>query len=188
MFKKPLWQTVWTQIRLLPIGAVCSKSTLFASTLNSSVMLDNYLQQTTSADDIFRCIFSWRFKRIPYKCIVVGRMSSSHRQNNSSEMRLCRISSEMIWVWGWNFFLFFCEKRLDIPWSLFNCQKYKKKLENCHQLQILGDTLRVASEMCPVERLVPRRCLGETGAPEVAKIAYSHKQSQKWQVLMNKGQ
>ena len=35
-----------------PIGAVCSGSTLFASILNSSVMLGNYLQQTTSADDI----------------------------------------------------------------------------------------------------------------------------------------
>ena len=40
-----------------PIGAVCSGSTLFASILNSSVMLGNHLQQTTSADDIFRCIF-----------------------------------------------------------------------------------------------------------------------------------
>ena len=39
-----------------PIGAVCSGSTLFASILNLSVMLGNYLQQTTSADDIFRCI------------------------------------------------------------------------------------------------------------------------------------
>ena len=39
------------------IGAVCSGSTLFASTLNSSVMLGNCLQQTTSADDIFRFIF-----------------------------------------------------------------------------------------------------------------------------------
>ena len=39
------------------IEAVCSGSTLFASLLNSSVMLGNYLQQTTSADDIFRCIF-----------------------------------------------------------------------------------------------------------------------------------
>ena len=38
------------------IGAVCSGSTLFASILNSSVMLGNYLQQTTSADYIFRCI------------------------------------------------------------------------------------------------------------------------------------
>ena len=37
-----------------PIG---SGSTLFASILNSSVMLGNYLQQTTSADEIFRCIF-----------------------------------------------------------------------------------------------------------------------------------
>ena len=45
-----------------PIGAVCSGSTLFASILDSSVMLANYMKQTTSADDIFRCIFSWRFK------------------------------------------------------------------------------------------------------------------------------
>ena len=40
-----------------PLGAVCSGSTLFASILNSLVMLGNYLQQTTSADDIFKCIF-----------------------------------------------------------------------------------------------------------------------------------
>ena len=40
-----------------PIGAVCSGSTLFASILYSSVMLGNYLQQTTSAGDTFRCIF-----------------------------------------------------------------------------------------------------------------------------------
>ena len=32
-----------------PIGAVCSGSTLFASMLNSSVKLGNYLQQMTSA-------------------------------------------------------------------------------------------------------------------------------------------
>ena len=38
------------------IGAVCSRSTLFASILNSSVMIGNYLQQTTS-EDIFSCIF-----------------------------------------------------------------------------------------------------------------------------------
>ena len=36
-----------------PIGAVCSGSTLFASIFNWSVMLGNYLQQPTSADDIF---------------------------------------------------------------------------------------------------------------------------------------
>ena len=40
-----------------PIGAVCSGSTLFASLLDSSVMLSNNLQQTTSADNIFRCLF-----------------------------------------------------------------------------------------------------------------------------------
>ena len=41
-----------------PIGAVCFGSTLFASILNSSVMLGNYLQQTTFSD----AFFSWRFK------------------------------------------------------------------------------------------------------------------------------
>ena len=40
-----------------PIGAVCSGCRLFASILNSSVMLGNYLQQSTSADNIFKCIF-----------------------------------------------------------------------------------------------------------------------------------
>ena len=40
-----------------PIGAVCSGSMLFASILNSSVKLGIYLQQTTSADDVFRYIF-----------------------------------------------------------------------------------------------------------------------------------
>ena len=43
------------------IGAVCSGSTLFASILYSTVMLDNYLQQTISADDIFRCTFVLAF-------------------------------------------------------------------------------------------------------------------------------
>ena len=44
-------------------GAVSSGSTLFASILNSSVMLGNYLQRTISADDIFQMhFFSWRFK------------------------------------------------------------------------------------------------------------------------------
>ena len=39
-----------------PIGAFYSGSTLFSSILNLSVLLGNYLQQTTSADNIFRCI------------------------------------------------------------------------------------------------------------------------------------
>ena len=41
----------------VPKGAVCSESTLFASILNTSVMLGNYLQQTTSSEDIFICMF-----------------------------------------------------------------------------------------------------------------------------------
>ena len=40
-----------------PIEAVCSGSTLFASILNLSVILGNYLQQMTLADYIFICIY-----------------------------------------------------------------------------------------------------------------------------------
>ena len=47
-----------------PIGAVCSGSTLFAIILNSPVTLGNYLQQTTSADDIFRCIIYLVLRRL----------------------------------------------------------------------------------------------------------------------------
>ena len=36
------------------IEAVCSGSTLFSSIRDWSVMLGNFLQQTTSAEDIFR--------------------------------------------------------------------------------------------------------------------------------------
>ena len=50
------------QDQTAPIGAVCSGSILFASILISTVMLDNKLQQTASADNIFRCIFSLLFK------------------------------------------------------------------------------------------------------------------------------
>ena len=40
-----------------PIRAFCSGITVFASLLNLSVMLGNYLQQTTSADNIFQMHF-----------------------------------------------------------------------------------------------------------------------------------
>ena len=40
-----------------PIGAVCSGSALFAFILTLSIIIGNYLQQTTSADNILRCIF-----------------------------------------------------------------------------------------------------------------------------------
>ena len=50
-----------------PIGAVCFGSTLFASILNSSVMLGNYLQQTTSA---------WRFKGLSLSSLVMSSIYS----------------------------------------------------------------------------------------------------------------
>ena len=50
----------------VPIGAVCPGSRLFASILNSSVMLGNYLQQTTSPADIFRCIFFLGALKVKY--------------------------------------------------------------------------------------------------------------------------
>ena len=47
------------QDQTTPIGAVCSGSKLFASMLNLSVMLGNFLQHTTFSDAFF---FSWIFK------------------------------------------------------------------------------------------------------------------------------
>ena len=43
--------------QIAPIGAVCSGSTLFPSIFNLSEMLGNYLQEVTSADHFFKCIF-----------------------------------------------------------------------------------------------------------------------------------
>ena len=58
-----------------PIGAVCSGSTLFASILNLPVMLGNYLQQTTLADDIFRCIFFLCALRVNIHCFNLSQHS-----------------------------------------------------------------------------------------------------------------
>ena len=57
-----------------PIGAVCSGFTQFASILNLSVMLGNYLQQTTSADDIFRCIFFLALKWLRVAVCMFGNL------------------------------------------------------------------------------------------------------------------
>ena len=62
------------------IGAVCSGSTLFASILNLLVMLGNYLQQTTSADDIFRCIFFLCALRVNVTLFI----SFNHQLNNQA--------------------------------------------------------------------------------------------------------
>ena len=68
-----------------PIGAVCSGSTLFASILNSSVMLGNYLQQTTSADDIFKSIFFLGALRV--KLVIVNCEIFDVKHSNINKMR-----------------------------------------------------------------------------------------------------
>ena len=45
-----------------PIGAVCSGSTLFASNLNSSVMLGNLFAADNFSRRHFQMHFSWHFK------------------------------------------------------------------------------------------------------------------------------
>ena len=75
-----------------PIGAVCSRYTLFASILNSSVILNNYLHQTTSADDIFKCIFflGALILIVPFCCYVRGKYTIY-------ECHICNISkSELV--------------------------------------------------------------------------------------------
>ena len=52
MFKKPLWQNSANSDQTAPIG-VRSGPALFASILNSSVILGNCLQQTEFSDAFF---------------------------------------------------------------------------------------------------------------------------------------
>ena len=63
-----------------PIVAVCSGFTLFASILNWSVMLGNYLQQTTFSD----AYFSWRFKGYDCQVNIVQNKTKTHKKILSS--------------------------------------------------------------------------------------------------------
>ena len=62
------------------IGAVCSGSTLFAPLLNWLVMLGNYLQQTTSGDEVFKCIFFLGALRVN----TINRRQQKGMQNNAA--------------------------------------------------------------------------------------------------------
>ena len=62
----------------VPIRAVCSGSTLFASILNSSVMLGNYLQQTTSADDFSRRHLQMHFFLGPLRVKLIHNLTSGY--------------------------------------------------------------------------------------------------------------
>ena len=75
-----------------PIRAVCSGSTLFASILNSSVMLGNYLQQTTSADDIFGSIF---FLALFKRANIV--LAYSKTSNFSKYLQIRNKGTRFIW-------------------------------------------------------------------------------------------
>ena len=72
-----------------PIGTVCSGSTLFASILNSSVMQSNYLQQTTSADEIFRCIFILGALRVNSYMITDPILNNIGSAHTSSVQLIC---------------------------------------------------------------------------------------------------
>ena len=69
-----------------PMGAVCSGSKLFASILNSSVMLGNHLQQTTFADNIFRWIFFLGALRVKPQTSWSPAQHFTHKATVSSNM------------------------------------------------------------------------------------------------------
>ena len=59
-----------------PIGAVCSGSTLFAFMLNLSVMLGNYLQQTTQ-ETTFSDVFFLGALRVKCHIHLIAEMAMS---------------------------------------------------------------------------------------------------------------
>ena len=63
-----------------------SGSTLFATILNSSVMLGNYLQQTTSADGISRFFFLGAF-RVKMQTVLI--FSSNNMRSALLGIHLC---------------------------------------------------------------------------------------------------
>ena len=82
-----------------PIGAVCSGSTLFASILNLSVMLGNYLQQPTFSDAFF--LGALRVNR--YFCQMMVQMWHFIRtwtvcsdKNSSSQTEIERTSDSLL--------------------------------------------------------------------------------------------
>ena len=77
-----------------PIGAVCSRSTLFASIFNSLVMLGNYLHQTTSAHNIFRCIFFLGALRAKSVCASIHESGT-----NSRHIRYGFYTLVLVWRW-----------------------------------------------------------------------------------------
>ena len=74
-------------------------STLFASLLNSSVMFSNYLQQTTSAYDIFRCNFFLCALRVKQGQRMFVTDRQAHRQTDMQVGRsadiFCCLSSQL---------------------------------------------------------------------------------------------
>ena len=85
-----------------PVGAVCSGSTLFAFIIDSSEMLGNYLQQTTSADNIFRCIFFLGALRVNTNTLITLSLPVSSANNLPvqkvyTQSRLQKVSDQ-IWI------------------------------------------------------------------------------------------
>ena len=78
-----------------PIGAVCTGSTLFAFILNSAVILGNYLQQTTSADDIFRRIFFLALKGLIFSVIFHLQRMTFEKNDLSSINRMLDSTHEV---------------------------------------------------------------------------------------------
>ena len=94
-----------------PMGAACSWSTLFASILNSSVMLGNYLQQTTSSRRHFQMhFFSWRFKGLTYilvsSCVALIRtLAPLLLSENEDFLKKRNIPNMCLWLKSWPPFL-----------------------------------------------------------------------------------
>ena len=89
------------QDQTVHIGAVCSGPTLFVSILNSSVMLGNHLQQTTSTDDIFRCIFlgALRVKMYYSPCrLLLSSANSAHPDEIASHLNIHCLP--LFYFWG----------------------------------------------------------------------------------------
>ena len=77
-----------------PIGAVCCGSTPFASILNLSVMLGNYLQQTTFSDAFF---FLGALRVKVYSTVTITHILSCDKHGFSGRHFLLRLCDLYLW-------------------------------------------------------------------------------------------
>ena len=146
------------QSRLLFLSAEMFQKPLFASILNLSVMLGNYLQQTTSADDIFRCPFFLGALRVnPFT--PNGISHDSHQLDQSiSVLKVVGASFNLFSIFNRTFckqtvvILIRCRVLLHLIWVCTDCLCHTKRKLGVYGLNARNNKANVKIQLWALTR------------------------------------